>query len=187
MSKTFRHLYASPLGRLTLASNGQALTGLWMEGQLHFPPQADQWPTAQLPVFRQAETWLDEYFSGHPPLTPLPPLAPAGTPFQQAVWQLLLQIPWGATVTYGSLARQLAGKYRRALPAAQAIGHAVGRNPLSIIIPCHRVVGIRGQLTGYAGGLARKQWLLEREGALSTPLPDTPPTPISRARTGGHL
>lgn len=177
MLHRFRHHYASPLGRLTLASDGQALTGLWMEGQLHFPPRAEAWPLTPLPVFSQTAAWLDEYFQGHAPLAPLPPLAPEGTPFQQAVWQLLRQIPWGTTVTYGQLARQLAARHHRPLPAAQAVGHAVGRNPLSLVIPCHRVVGARGQLTGYAGGLARKRWLLEHEGALMAGMATVVPRP----------
>ena len=153
--------YASPVGELTLASDGTALTGLWLEGQKHFggtsseelaPGQPD------LPVFQAARAWLDRYFSGEKPSPAELPLAPAGTPFQRAVWEKLQAIPWGSVTTYGALARELDGASPR------AVGGAVGRNPISIVIPCHRVVGADGSLTGYAGGIDRKLWLLEREG-----------------------
>lgn len=161
---TFRQIYDSPLGRLTLSSNGQALTGLWMEGQQHFPADADTWPLTALPVFDITMAWLDQYFGGADPQVPLPPLLPAGTPFQQAVWHMLTEISRGTTVTYGQLAVRLGQLRHGTQPAARAVGHAVGRNPISILIPCHRVVGAGGQLTGYAGGLSRKRWLLTHEG-----------------------
>ena len=154
--------YASPVGELTLASDGTALTGLWLEGQKYFggtsgeelvPGQPD------LPVFQAARAWLDRYFAGEKPSPAELPLAPAGTPFQRAVWEKLQAIPCGAVTTYGTLARELGGSSPR------AVGSAVGRNPISIIIPCHRVVGADGSLTGYAGGLERKLWLLRHEGA----------------------
>ena len=154
--------YASPVGELTLASDGAALTGLWLEGQKHFggttgqelaPGQPD------LPVFQAARAWLDRYFAGEKPSSLELPLAPAGTPFQRAVWEKLQAIPCGVVTTYGTLARELGGSSPR------AVGSAVGRNPISIIIPCHRVVGADGGLTGYAGGLERKLWLLRHEGA----------------------
>ena len=152
----------SPVGKLTLSSDGQALTGLWLEGQKYFcaglPTDVKE---KDLPVFRQAEAYLTAYFSGAS-LPPLPPLAPAGTDFQRSVWALLTEIPWGRTRTYGELAAELR---RRGLGGApRAVGAAVGRNPISILIPCHRVVGANGSLTGYAGGLARKRFLLELEG-----------------------
>ena len=150
----------SPLGPLLLASDGEAITGLWMEGQTHFaagvPADAPECP--ELPVFQQAEDWLTAYFA-RKPLPPMPPLAPRGTAFQRAVWQLLTKISCGGTTTYGALAREL-GK-----SAPRAVGSAVGRNPISILIPCHRVLGADGRLTGYAGGLLRKRYLLELEGA----------------------
>ena len=154
----------SPLGRLLLASDGQSLCGLWMEGQKYYAAGLD--PAAQpadhLPVFRQTAAWLEAYFAGGP-LPPLPPLAPAGSPFRQAVWQQLLQIPMGQVTTYGGLSRALQARGISAAP--QPVGGAVGHNPISILIPCHRVVGSDGSLTGYAGGLEKKRFLLELEGA----------------------
>ena len=159
----------SPVGTLTLASDGEALTGLWLEGQKYFgaglPATAVR--AAELPVFQAAEAWLAAYFS-RSPLPALPPLAPRGTPFRQAVWQLLREIPYGTVTTYGALAQTL--RDRGVSAAAQAVGGAVGRNPISILIPCHRCVGSGGSLTGYAGGVARKRFLLELEGADMTGL-----------------
>lgn len=159
--------YCSPLGGITLASDGKALTGLWFDGQKYFAAGLDAAHQQQpLPVFEETKRWLDCYFSGQEPDF-LPPLAPRGTEFQQEVWALLRQIPYGETVTYREIARQIAR--RRGIPSmsAQAVGGAVGRNPISILIPCHRVVGANGSLTGYAGGLEKKQALLalERDGA----------------------
>ena len=159
----------SPVGTLTLASDGEALTGLWLEGQKYFgaglPDTAVR--AAELPVFQAAEAWLAAYFS-RSPLPALPPLAPRGTPFRQAVWQLLREIPYGTVTTYGALAQTL--RDRGISAAAQAVGGAVGHNPISILIPCHRCVGSGGSLTGYAGGVARKRFLLELEGADMTGL-----------------
>ena len=159
----------SPVGTLTLASDGEALTGLWLEGQKYFgaglPDTAVR--AAELPVFQAAEAWLAAYFSKSP-LPALPPLAPRGTSFRQAVWQLLREIPYGTVTTYGALAQTL--RDRGISAAAQAVGGAVGRNPISILIPCHRCVGSGGSLTGYAGGVARKRFLLELEGADMTGL-----------------
>ena len=152
----------SPVGMLTLSSDGTALTGLWLDGQKYFGaglPNAVK--ENDLPVFEQASAWLDAYFA-KAPLPALPPLAPQGSPFRQAVWRLLLEIPYGTVTTYGALARTLRGQGISA--AAQAVGGAVGHNPISILIPCHRVVGSDGSLTGYAGGVANKQFLLELEG-----------------------
>ena len=157
----YRYPLSSPLGGITLTSDGEALTGLWFEGGRHFPDLSAAAERA-LPVFRETETWLGRYFRGEAPGA-LPPLCPGGTPFQRAVWDLLLTIPYGETTTYGALARELAR--RRGIPrmAAQAVGQAVGRNPISILIPCHRVLGAGGSLTGYGGGLDRKRWLLALE------------------------
>ena len=150
----------SPVGRLRLASNGTALTGLWLENQKYFAlglaPEAQDMP--ELPVFQETAFWLDVYFAGkHPPA--LPPLAPAGSVFQQRVWRRLLEIPRGQTQTYGALAAKLGSSPR-------AVGSAVGHNPISILIPCHRVLGADGSLTGYAGGVEKKRFLLELEGVL---------------------
>ena len=153
--------YASPLGTLTLASDGENLTGLWMAGQKYFAagiptnlPVCDD-----LPVFLQARDWLDRYFSGERPLPGELPLAPQGSAFRQSVWRILCEIPYGQTVTYGEIAKRLGVR------SAQAVGGAVGHNPISIIIPCHRVLGSDGSLTGYAGGAQKKIWLLAHEGA----------------------
>ena len=147
--------YQSPLGRLLLAADEIGLTGLWFEGQRRFAQGLDPvHQDAETPILAQTRRWLDLYFSGSvPDFTP--PLHPAGSAFQQEVWALLRRIPCGQTTTYGALARQL---------AAQAVGGAVGHNPISIIIPCHRVVGADGSLTGYAGGLDTKARLLAVEG-----------------------
>ena len=155
--------YDSPLGTLTLAGSQEALMGLWLPGQKYFastlPPDADR--QDNLPVFRQAASWLDAYF-GRQLLPSLPPLAPVGSDFRQAVWQLLLEIPYGETTTYGALAKRL--RQRGISAAPQAVGGAVGHNPISILIPCHRCVGADGSLTGYAGGVDKKKALLELEG-----------------------
>ena len=161
--------YDSPLGGITLASDGTALTGLWFDGQKHFAAtladKAIEDPA--LPVFVETRRWLDLYFGGkRPDFTP--PFAPQGTPFRQKVWKILLDIPYGKTMTYGEIARQIG------CHSPQAVGGAVGHNPVSIIIPCHRVVGTNGSLTGYAGGLERKEWLLRlEEGSFNNkePLP----------------
>ena len=151
--------YSSPLGDITLGSDGRALTGLWFDGQRYFglglSPQAQE---RDLPVFQQARRWLDAYCSGRDPGF-LPPLALDGTPFQKSVWAALGRVPYGHTVTYGELARAAGAS------SARAVGGAVGRNPISLIVPCHRVVGRGGRLTGYAGGLDRKARLLALEGA----------------------
>lgn len=156
---------SSPVGPLTLASDGTALTGLWLDGQKH---DRDTLPNGaevrdELPVFRDAAAWLADYFIGKRPAPDALPLAPAGSAFRQAVWRVLLTIPYGKTLTYGAIARQLAGEWGRPV-SAQAVGGAVGHNPISIIIPCHRVIGADGSLTGYAAGLDKKIHLLEHEG-----------------------
>lgn len=157
--------FSSPVGLLTVACDNEALTGLWIEGQKYFaaglPVQAVEAP--DMPVLLQAGKWLDVYFRGNAPLPPLPPLAPRGTDFQKAVWHLLLQIPYGETTTYGALAAAMAERMGKPSMSAQAVGQAVGRNPISILIPCHRVLGMNGSLTGYAGGIEKKRYLLALE------------------------
>lgn len=158
--------YDSPVGRLLLASDGTAMTGLWMEGQKYFGGTGKKPMEKQdsLPVFDAAKDWLDRYFAGKRPAASELPLAPSGSPFYQEVWKILLEIPYGTVTTYGAIAGKIAEKRNRPSMSAQAVGGAVGHNPISIIIPCHRVVGAGGSLTGYAGGVERKRWLLELEG-----------------------
>ncbi len=160
------HHYASPLGGITLASNSEALTGLWFDGQKHFPHNlAAESTEAELPVFTQTVNWLDAYFSGKVPVF-TPPLSLHTTPFRKVVCEVLLTIPYGQTMTYGEIAGILAEQQGIQRMSAQAVGGAVGHNPIAIIIPCHRVVGADGSLTGYAGGLDRKIKLLESEGII---------------------
>lgn len=158
--------YDSPVGRLTLASDGTAVCGLWLEGQKYhgatIPAALESNPDAQ--PFDALRSWLDAYFSGDRPRIADVPLAPLGSEFQRLVWRLLTKIPYGEVTTYGALADQVARERGGRRTAPLAIGGAVGHNPVSILIPCHRVVGADGSLTGYAGGLARKTWLLEHEG-----------------------
>lgn len=157
-----RH-YDSPLGGITLASDGEALIGLWFDGQKYFGStlSAHHEPR-ELPVFTQTARWLDIYFGGKAPDF-TPPLSVQATPFRRAVWDILLTIPFGRTMTYGELANRIAHLQGLAHMSAQAVGGAVGHNPISLIIPCHRVVGADGQLTGYAGGIDKKKRLLAME------------------------
>lgn len=157
------HHYESPLGGMTLASNGDALTGLWFDDQKYFATTLDKDHKEQLlPVFEETEQWLSLYFHREKPdFTPA--LCPKGTPFRKAVWDILLTIPYGETRTYGEIAKQLAKEQGLAKMSAQAVGGAVGHNPIALIIPCHRVVGADGSLTGYAGGLEKKEALLLME------------------------
>lgn len=153
----------SPLGGLLLASDGEALTGLWFAGQRYYAHSlAPEREERTLPVFEAAARWLGDYFAGRAP-EDCPLLRPQGTAFQREVWALLREIPRGETITYGDLARKLAKKRGLARFSAQAAGGAVARNPISLLIPCHRVVGADGALTGYAGGLDRKRALLALE------------------------
>ncbi len=148
----------SPLGRILLTSDGSALSGLYLAGQRYEPTPASDWTqSAHSPLLASAATQLGEYFAGSRTRFQLP-LAPVGTPFQHEVWRRLQDIPYGAQVSYGAVAQAI-GMPR----SVRAVGAAVGRNPLSIIIPCHRVVGKDGALTGYAGGIERKQALLTLE------------------------
>lgn len=159
--------YASPLGPLTLASDGDNLVGLWMAGQKYFAAtlQGAVEEKPELPVFAKATTWLDAYFAGHKPAIAELPLAPIGSEFRKTVWDILCEIPYGQCATYGEIAKQTAARTGRKSMSGQAVGGAVGHNPISIIIPCHRVVGANGSLTGYAGGIGKKVQLLEHEGA----------------------
>lgn len=154
--------YASPLGRMLLAAEDDRLVGAWFEGQRFFPEDCGvSLPGGSLPVLDAACAWLDAYFSGKEPGVP-PPLRFSSTPFRMAVWRTLLRIPYGKTVTYGQIAAEMTEQGRGRM-SARAVGGAVGRNPLAVFVPCHRVVGAGGRLTGYAAGLAKKSFLLELE------------------------
>ena len=162
----FSTSYPSPVGPMVLASDGESLTGAWFLGQRYFPA-APMERRDDVPVFAAARAWLDGYFAGQAPDPRALPLAPAGSDFQKLVWALLLDIPYGETTTYGTLAEKAARRMGRYTMSAQAVGGAVGHNPISVIVPCHRVVGADGSLTGYAAGVSVKSWLLQHEGALS--------------------
>lgn len=159
--------YHSPLGCLLLACDGGKLTGLWLAKQKYYAAGLPE--TAQhddsLPIFKQTKNWLDRYFQKQNPQIAELPLTLSGTPFRRQVWQLLCQIPYGEVTTYGSLAEKMSFQTGKKV-SARAVGCAIGHNPMSIIIPCHRVVGANGSLTGYAGGLSAKIKLLTLEGYL---------------------
>lgn len=157
--------YDSPVGSLLLAEQDGALTGLWMEGQKYFPAALEGAASGDTPLLRQTKGWLDRYFAGERPQARELPLAPAGSAFRREVWELLLEIPYGSLTSYGEIAQKIAARRGLDRMSAQAVGGAVGHNPISIIIPCHRVVGSGGSLTGYGGGLTRKLRLLTHEGA----------------------
>lgn len=158
--------YTSPLGDILLACDDIGLTGLWFVGAKYFartlPPEHKEQET---PFFKEAKRWLDIYFTGKEPCF-MPSLHLTGTDFQQAVWGILRQIPYGKTTTYGAIAQQIASQKGLPQMSAQAVGGAVGHNPLSIFVPCHRVLGANGSLTGYAGGVDKKKYLLALEGAV---------------------
>ena len=155
--------YKSMLGDILLASDETGLTGLWFEGQKYFANTLPEEHISQeTEILAEAKKWLDIYFAGKEPKF-TPPLHPNGSAFRQAVWKILLQIPYGQTITYGEIARQLAKMQNVPHMSAQAVGGAVGNNEVSIIIPCHRVVGVNGSLTGYAGGIDKKIALLKLE------------------------
>ena len=156
---------SSALGGILLAADEEGLTGLWFDGQKYFARTLPkEYAESETPVLCEAKRWLDIYFSGREPDF-TPPLHPVGSAFQQAVWALLMEIPYGETTTYGTLVRKLAEKQGLTHMSAQAVGGAVGHNDISLIIPCHRVVGASGSLTGYAGGVDKKIKLLELERA----------------------
>ena len=155
--------YSSPLGKITMAADGGAVCGVWFEGQKYYP-ELSGYAETDCAALIACRRWLELYFAGREPDF-LPPLQPRGSEFRQAVWAELLKIPYGETTTYGAIAAALAPQRGLDSMSAQAVGGAVGHNPISILIPCHRVVGADGSLTGYAGGTARKLRLLELEKA----------------------
>ncbi|MBE6951560.1 MAG: methylated-DNA--[protein]-cysteine S-methyltransferase [Ruminococcaceae bacterium] len=156
----YRTVYPSPLGEITLVCDDDALVHLSLPGQRGFSRNAAEIPH---PILTQTKDWLDRYFAGDAPSPAELPLRPEGTEFRKLIWTLLLQIPYGQTVSYGSLAKQAAAILGKPRMSAQAVGGAVGANPIAIVIPCHRVVGADGDLTGYAGGIHYKRALLELE------------------------
>lgn len=168
----YRTDYESPLGRVTLASDGESIVGLWLEGQKYFGDtvNGEMHREDRLAIFAKTRDWLDRYFRGEKPAIAEILLAPAGNRFRREVWKILCDIPYGEVMTYGAIARMIAERLGREKMSAQAVGGAVGHNPVSIIIPCHRVVGANGSLTGYAGGIRTKIRLLEHEKADMTGL-----------------
>lgn len=157
--------YQSPVGEILLAADEIGLTGLWFDGEKYYAWNLDEkHEEKEIPVFVEVKRWLDIYFSGREPDF-MPPMHMLGTDFQKEVWEILRMIPYGKTITYGEIAAKIAKKRGLTRMSAQAVGNAVGRNELSILIPCHRVVGTNGNLTGYAGGIDKKIVLLKLEGA----------------------
>jgi methylated-DNA-[protein]-cysteine S-methyltransferase len=158
------HKIKSPVGLLTVSSDSQNISGLWLEGQKYFAKTLGKDILEQdLPVFENIQKWLDIYFSGKEPDF-MPPLMPKGSPFQRSIWNNLRKIPYGQTTTYGELAKRFELENNGKHTSARAIGGAVGHNPISILIPCHRVIGKNGNPTGYAGGISKKIKLLKLEG-----------------------
>lgn len=157
--------YESPVGKFTLAATEKGLAGLWIEGQKYFKNtvKGKTEDKDDFPVFAEVRDWLDRYFAGEKPDIADLSLVPEGSDFRQIVWKLLCEIPYGETTTYAKIAEKTAAVLGRKSMSAQAVGGAIGHNPISIIIPCHRVVGTDGSLTGYAGGIDKKIWLLEHE------------------------
>ncbi len=159
-------LIETPLGLALSAADADAITGFWFLGQRYFPQKTEHWKEdAQYPVLAALRTWLALYFAGTRP-SPNFSIAPRGTPYQQEVWAMLLEIPYGQLTTYGTIAAQLNARPGMPSTSARAVGNAVAHNPISLLIPCHRVIGSTGNMTGYAGGLDKKQALLSLEGAV---------------------
>ena len=163
----YKTTYPSPVGLITLACDGDNLVGLWLEGQKYHAGIISDKMTEKndIPVFGMAKNWLNRYFAGEKPDSIELPLSPIGSDFRRGVWNILREIPYGGVITYGDIAKKMAVKMNKKSMSGQAVGGAVGHNPISIIIPCHRVVGSNGSLTGYAAGIDTKVKLLELEGA----------------------
>ena len=166
VTSIYTHNYQSPLGEIVIASDDTATTGLWLVGQRHFDIEVEGCITDKdLPIFDEVSRWLDIYFTGNNP-GEIPAVRMNGTPFQLEVWQILQAVPYGKLITYREIAELIAKKRGITKMSARAVGNAVGRNPVSILVPCHRVVGSDGKMTGYAGGIERKVKLLKLENAL---------------------
>lgn len=162
----YKTYYVSPVGTLLIASDGENLIGLCIQGQEYYLDKIEKEAILKndLELFVKTKKWLNQYFKRENPSLNELSLAPSGNPFRQCVWNLLCEIPYGKTTTYGELAKKVAKKMKKTSMSAQAVGNAVGHNPISIIIPCHRVIGKNGNLTGYAGGIDNKIKLLTLEG-----------------------
>ena len=160
--------YRSPIGNMMIVCDADRkyITGVWIEGQKYFQSTLSERPACGkgIPVLQKAKDWLDAYFAGKKPVPSVLSLKPAGSVFRQDIWKILCEIPYGSVLTYGEIAKQMALKMGREAMSAQAVGGAVAHNPISVIIPCHRIVGTNGSLTGYAGGIEKKIKLLEHEG-----------------------
>ena len=160
--------YRSPIGNMMIVCDADRkyITGVWIEGQKYFQSTLSERPACGkgIPVLQKAKDWLDAYFAGKKPVPSVLPLKPAGSVFRQDIWKILCEIPYGSVLTYGEIAKQMALKMGREAMSAQAVGGAVAHNPISVIIPCHRIIGTNGSLTGYAGGIEKKIKLLEHEG-----------------------
>lgn len=162
----YKSYYSSLVGDIALVAEEESLIGLWIVGQKYFMGALKEEPIekSDLPIFIKTKEWLDDYFAGKQPDIALLSLKPKGSDFRQVVWDILCHIPYGQVITYGDIAKEAALRLNKSTMSAQAVGNAVGHNPISIIIPCHRVVGTNGSLTGYAGGIDKKIKLLELEG-----------------------
>lgn len=162
----YQTTYMSPMGKITLVSDGKELIGLWLENQKYFLGTIKEVITEKhdLEVFDKTITWLEQYFAKEKPVISELPLKPQGSDFRKQVWKILCDIPYGEVITYGDIAKKVAKQMNKKTMSSQAVGGAVGHNPISIIIPCHRVVGTNGSLTGYAGGIDKKITLLKLEG-----------------------
>lgn len=164
--KTYYYTYQSPLGTMTMGSDGEALIGLWFNGSKYFGSTlTDNKEEKYLSVFEETTLWLDQYFSGRIPSF-MPKLSLRGSAFRLSVWEILMEISYGKVMTYGEIAKKIAKERGWKTMSAQAVGGAVGHNPIGILIPCHRVIGSKGNLIGYAGGLEKKVYLLKLEGIL---------------------
>ncbi len=164
--------YKSPIGEMLLASNEKRIIGLWIKEQKYINKTMPEKmiENNKLPILKEGIAWLDDYFAGNKPDVSRLPIQPIGSEFRQCVWKILIQIPYGTLTSYGDIAKEVAKEMGKDSMSAQAVGGAVGHNPISIIIPCHRVVGANGNLTGYASGIDNKIKLLEQEGIDMTDL-----------------